>query len=172
VKGILETYDLVQKMKIFCLDATDDEDLKKIAFNNTLWERTISQVQAYLKHKRSKAGVGFKVRLVQDIIDVCNKTPLTIPADYYVAHSDYKLAQEFADAPSNQTCLVHLGSGEMLNRLLFIVDKMNEELSEENKSNENKSTKKHARSMIMICSHFTLFRLLKVSILPDGCRII
>jgi hypothetical protein len=174
VKGTLETYDLVRKMKKFCLDETDDEDLKKVAYDNTLWERTIAQVRAYLKHKRSKAGVGFKVRSVQDIMDVCNKTPLTIPADY-VARSDYQSAQEFADALGidiNRTCLVHLGSGETLNRFLFMVDKMNEQLSEAMKCNENNTAKKHVRSAIMICSPFTLFRLQEVSKLPDGCRII
>jgi hypothetical protein len=57
-------------MKKFCLDETDDEDLKMIAFDNTLWERTVAQVRTYLKHKQSNAGVGFKARSVQDIIDV------------------------------------------------------------------------------------------------------
>ena len=100
------------------------------------WERTVAQVQAYLKHKRSKAGVGFKVRLVQDIIDVCNKNALTIPANY-VACSDYQSAQELTDALNmgiNQTCLIHLGSGETLNRLLFMVNNMNEELRKKTKT--------------------------------------
>jgi hypothetical protein len=174
VKGTLETNDLVQKMKAFCLDETDDEELKQIAFDNKAWERTVAQVRTYLKHKRSKAGAGFKVRSVQDIIDVCTKTPLTIPADY-VARSDYKSAQEFADALGmdiNQTCLVHLGSGEMLNRLLSIINKMNEQQSTEKKNSENNAAKKHVRSGIMVSSPFTLFRLLEVSQLPDGCRII
>jgi hypothetical protein len=133
--------------------------LKKVCLDTT-WEHTVAQVQAYLKHKQSKTGVGFKVRgLVQDIIDVCIKTPLTIPADY-VTHSDYKLAQEFADALGmdiNQMCLMHLGSGEMLNMLLFIINKMNEELLPENRNNENKAAKRHVRSTIMVSSHFTLF---------------
>jgi hypothetical protein len=67
---------------------------------------------------------------------------------------------------------VHLGSGEMLNRLLFIINKMNEELLPENRNNENKAAKKHVRSTIMVSSPFTLFQLLEVSKLPDSCRII
>jgi hypothetical protein len=63
---------------------------------------------------------------VQDNIHACKKTSLTIPANY-VARSDYKLVEEFADALGmviNQTYLVHLGSGETLNRLPFIINKM------------------------------------------------
>jgi hypothetical protein len=59
VKDTLKNNDLVQKMKKFCLDEMDDEDLKMIAFDNILWERTVAQVWAYLKHKQSKARVDF-----------------------------------------------------------------------------------------------------------------
>jgi hypothetical protein len=52
VKGTFKTNDLVQKMKVICLNETDDEDHKKIAFNNKApWEQTVAQVQTYLKHK-------------------------------------------------------------------------------------------------------------------------
>jgi hypothetical protein len=89
------------------------------------------------------------VRLVEDIIDVCITIPLTIPANY-VARSDYK-------------------SSQALNRLLFIINKMHEELTAENK---NKVAKKHLRMVIIVCLLFTLLWVLEVSKLPDGCRII
>jgi hypothetical protein len=53
-------------------------------------------------------------------------------------------------------CLVHLDSGETLNRLLFILGKMNEELSAENKSNENKLAEKHVRSTIIVLTFHTI----------------
>jgi hypothetical protein len=162
---------LIEILKSMLLE---NPDRKHLASDDDKWENFKVQVRNYLRYRRSQTDDP--LRSVQDIIAKCKEHAIHIPVSY-VPRCDYASPDELAVAlkvdSADEMFLSHLGYEENLTALM---NRLDEEFMRKKKRLPSESEKERYRMDVLVafvvCSPDTLFRIMQLANLPEGCRVL
>jgi hypothetical protein len=168
--------EVIDEIKRFLLDdLPPDHKLKSIGTDDVLWEGLKEKVRNYVKYTRKRNRGDYAIRTIQDVIDICEMHSLVIP-ETYVPRDDFKSAEELREALGVESVdtmlLFHLGSGSTLEKLIEFVQEEEKYSSEKVKRGIERQATSQVRVAIIACSTSLLFRLLQLSKLPEGMRVL